>query len=43
MYPILASDGSWLTEKEMKVTLGSVRSKGAEKENMLYVVSSLAV
>lgn len=28
----LASNGSWLTGKEMKVALGIVRSKGAEKE-----------
>jgi hypothetical protein len=43
MYHILASNGSWLTEKEMKVALGSVRSKEAKKENMLYVASWLAV
>lgn len=38
MYYILVSNGSWFIEKEMKVVLGSVRSKEVKKENMLYVV-----
>lgn len=32
MYHFLTSNGSWITRKEMKVALGTVRGKGAEKE-----------
>lgn len=38
IYCILSSKGSWLTGEEMKMALGSGRSKEAGKENMLCIV-----
>lgn len=43
MCRILVSNGSWLTGEETKMALGSNRSKEAEKENMLNIVSELGI